>query len=360
MKKRFAAFMLIPLILLMFSSCKSGSAPKATATPATDDGTTVFTDSVGRQVEIPKNITRIVASGYPAQLVLFSLAPDKMVGLAEGWSDIALEIIDPKYHNLPVLGSFYGGGDLNLEEIAVLDPQIIIDVGEPKSSIVEDMNSITEQVGIPAVHIEASLDSMPQAYRMLGKLLGMETEAEKLAVYCENVLSETNRLAEQLGQDGRKSLLYCLGSDGLNVIARGTFHAQVLDRLSNNLAVVENASSKGSGNPVDMEQLLNWDPEVIIFAPDSIYDTVREDETWRQLRAISSGNYYEIPAGPYNWMSFPPSINRYLGMIWLADVLYPETASFNVFEEASKFFELFYHATLTEEQFNELTKNSLS
>ena len=152
-------------------------------------------------------------------------------------------------------------------------------------------------------------------------------------------------------------LLYCSATA---TFAQGTFHAQVIDRLSNNLAVIENASSKGTGNPVDMEQLLNWDPEVIIFAPDSIYDTVREDETWRQLQAISAGNYYEIPIGPYNWMSFPPSVNRYLGMIWLTGVLYPETATFDVYEEASKFFELFYHTNLTEEQFKELTKNSLS
>ncbi|NLL39183.1 MAG: ABC transporter substrate-binding protein [Clostridiales bacterium] len=360
MKKKLMALILIPVVLLAFSSCKRGTVTDGTPSPATDGETMIFTDSAGRQVEISKNITRIVASGYPAQLVLFSLAPDKLVGLAEAWSDSALEIIDPKYHDLPVLGSFYGSGDLNLEEIAVRAPQVIIDVGEPKSSIVEDMDSITEQVGIPAVHIEASLDSMPEAYRMLGKLLDMEEEAEELALYCENVLTETRGLAEQLGRDGMKSLLYCMGSDGLNVIAQGTFHAQVIDRLSNNLAVIENASSKGTGNPVDMEQLLNWDPEVIIFAPDSIYDTVREDETWRQLQAISAGNYYEIPIGPYNWMSFPPSVNRYLGMIWLTGVLYPETATFDVYEEASKFFELFYHTNLTEEQFKELTKNSLS
>jgi len=49
---------------------------------------------------------------------------------------------------------------LNLEEIANVNPQVIIDIGEPKSSIVEDMDGITEQVGIPAVHITATLETM--------------------------------------------------------------------------------------------------------------------------------------------------------------------------------------------------------
>lgn len=372
MKRRLPALLLIPVILIALSSCKEGSGPVATAPPSASPaaettappaaGTeaSVFIDSAGREVEVPGSITRIVGSGYTAQIVLFSLAPDMMVGLSEEWSDLELKYIDSKYRDLPVLGSFYNSGDLNLEEVAVQDPQLIIDIGEAKSSIVEDMDGITEQIGIPAVHIEASLDSMPEAYRMLGKLLGLEEKAEKLAVYCEYVLEETGKTAEQAEQNGKRSLLYCLGGDGLNVIAKGTFHAEVIDRLSDNLAVIENASSKGTGNPVDMEQLLNWDPEVIIFAPDSIYETAGDDETWKHLRAIADGNYYEVPEGPYNWMSFPPSVNRYLGMLWLGKLLYPEIATYDMYEKASEFYELFYHCTLTQEQYSELIKNSLS
>ena len=94
------------------------------------------------------------------------------------------------------------------------------------------------------------------------------------------------------------NLLYITGDEGLNVIAQGSFHAEVIDLLSNNLAVVDEPSSKGTGNEVDMEQILNWNPDVILFAPGSIYDTVAGNEDWQTISAIQSGKYYEVPMGP--------------------------------------------------------------
>ncbi|NLL39911.1 MAG: ABC transporter substrate-binding protein [Clostridiales bacterium] len=326
------------------------SAPDSPDAP----NTIVFTDSTGRQVEVPGKIARIAASGSMAQIVLFALAPDMLVGISGKWPETAEPFIDEDYYNLPVIGQFYGQGDLNLEEIARLSPQIIIDVGEPKGSIVEDMDAIMEQVGIPTVHITASMNTMADAYRKLGELLGLEDEAEELAQYCEAINTRTHEIANQVG-DRKTSLIYCLGNDGLNVIARGSFHAEIIDLLTNNAAVVEEPTSKGSGNQVDMEQLLNWNPEVILFAPDSIYQSAGSDETWQQLDAIKNGTYYEVPAGPYNWLGSPPSVNRYMGMIWLPKLLYPDLIQYDLYEETAKYYELFYHCTLTREQFNELT-----
>ena len=138
-----------------------------------------------------------------AQIVVFALAPDALVGVASKWTDDAANYLDAKYYELPVLGQFYGSGDLNLEEIAARDPQVIIDVGEAKSTIVEDMDGIMEQVGIPTVHIDAATGTMGEAYRKLGQLLGMEDEAEALAQYCESVVARTQEIVDQLGEDGK-------------------------------------------------------------------------------------------------------------------------------------------------------------
>lgn len=327
---------------------------EAVQTSATESDTVIFTDSAGRQVEVPRHITRIAASGSMAQIVIFALAPDMLAGLAGKWADAAKPFIDPKYYNLPVLGQFYGTGDLNLEEIAAVDPQVIIDVGEAKSTVAEDMDGIMKQVGIPTVHIDAGTTTMGDAYRMLGKLLGMEDPAEVLAQYCEGVYNNTLKIMDKVGEDKKAKLVYCLGNDGLSVLAKGSYHAEVLDLLSNNLAVVDNPSSKGSGNPVDMEQLLKWDPDNIIFAPDSIYDSVDSDPTWRKLKAISSGNFYKTPSGPYNWMGYPPSVNRYIGMIWMTQILYPDIAQYDLYNETAKYYKLFYHCDLTREQFDAL------
>lgn len=322
------------------------------------NGITTFTDSAGRQVEVPAEITRIAPSGTLAQIVLFALAPDMFVGLSSEWDTEAAKYLDSNYYNLPVLGQFYGKGDLNLEEVVKADPQVIIDVGESKSTIVEDMDAIAEQVGIPTIHIEATTESMGDAYRELGKLIGREEKAGVLANYCDEIYTKTQDIMNKVGEDGKVKLLYCT-SDGLSVLAKGSFHAEIIDQVSNNIAVVDDISSKGTGNPIDMEQILLWDPDVIIFAPGSIYDTVAMDKAWQELSAIKNNRFFEVPSGPYNWMGNPPSVNRYMGMIWITQLLYPEQANYNAYEEAARYYDLFYHTKLTEEQYNALVANSL-
>ena len=359
-KKLIAILLAMCLIMTMTVACSNANSGDNLSVQSPDGQSTVsFTDSAGRQVEIPANITRIAPSGTMAQMIIFALAPDLFVGLSTEWAPIAKKYIDANYYELPVLGQFYGKGDLNLEEVARVDPQIIIDVGEAKSSIVEDMDEIMNQVGIPTVHIEATIETMPEAYRMLGKLLGREQQAEVLAQYCEEIYTKTQEIMKIVGEEGKVDLLYCLGQDGLNVLAKGSYHTEILDQVCNNVAVVEDISSKGTGNPVDMEQIVLWDPEVIIFAPDSIYSTVAEDKAWQEIKAIKNNNYYEIPNGPYNWMGNPPSVNRYMGMIWITQLLYPGIAQYDVYEETARYYELFYHCKLTADQYKELVTNSL-
>lgn len=352
-KKLFTALLIVCMVMTMLTGCN-----KSNASATTSDKVT-FTDSAGRKVDLPANITKIVPSGSMAQMVLFALAPDMFVGLSDKWSADAQKYIDTKYYNIPVLGQLYGTQNLNLEQIAKVNPQVIIDVGEAKTTIVKDMDDLSNQVHIPAIHIDATTATMPQAYRTLGKLLGREKQGEALAQYCEQTLKNTQDIMKAVGDNGKVKLLYCSGTDGLNVIAKGSFHAEILDMVSNNVAVVQNPSSKGTGNPVNMEQIALWNPDVIIFAPGSIYSTVAKDPAWQKLNAIKNGKYYEVPNGPYNWMGFPPSVNRYMGMIWITQLLYPDKAQYDVNKETAKYYQLFYNNKLTEDQYKALVGNSL-
>jgi len=355
MKKKLLWFLIVCMISL--SMCVVCSAEGE----AGDQSTVIFTDSVGRQVEVPVEINRIAVSGPLAQIVLFALAPDKLVGIATEWTKEAEQYLDPVYYQLPVLGQLYGGkGEMNLEELLHESPQLVIDVGEPKKTIVEDLAKLQEQTGLPFVHVTATINTMADAFRMLGKLLHMEDEAEKLALYCEEILSRTNTILDTIGENGKANLLYCLGAEGQNVIAKNSYHAEIIDLLSNNLAVVDDPSAKGTGNEVDMEQILMWNPDVILFDPDSIYETVKEKEGWQQVKAIQDGKYYEVPFGPYNWMGFPPSAQRFLGMIWMAQLLYPDVGNYDLYTEIARYYQLFYHCDLTEEQFKTLVANSIS
>lgn len=350
--KKWLAMLLAVVMVLSLAACGAQSSPQ------TDDTTRVFTDSVGREVEVPAQIDKVALSGPMAQIVLFALCPDKLVGVSNAWSTEAEQYLDEKYFTMPEIGQLYGGkGELNPETLLQSGAQVVIDVGEPKGSIAEDLDALQEQTGIPFVHITATTETTGDAYRMLGDLLNMKDEAETLAAYCEKVYDRTVSIA---GSVEKANVLYVTGDMGQNVIAAGSYHAEILDLLTNNLAVVDEPSSKGTGNEVSMEQILTWDPDVVIFAPESIYDTVADDAAWQSVTAIKNGAYYEVPFVPYNWMGFPPSVQRYLGMMWLSKVLYPDaTAEYDLFSDVQEYYKLFYHCDLTQAQYDALVANSL-
>lgn len=350
--KKLSALLLAVVMIFSLAACGS-------KTPKTDSNATrIFTDSTGREVEVPAQIDKVALSGPLAQIVLFALCPDKLVGVSNAWSSEAQEFLDEKYFNMPQIGQLYGGkGELNLETLLQSGAQVVIDVGESKGSIKEDMDSLQQQTGIPFVHISADMQSYPQAYRMLGDLLGMKTEAEALATYCEKIYSRTETIASGVE---KANVLYVTGDMGQNVIAKGSYHAEILDMLTNNLAQVDEPSSKGTGNEVSMEQILTWNPDVVIFAPESIYATVKDDAAWQSVTAIKNGAYYEVPFGPYNWMGFPPSVQRYLGMVWLSKLLYPDTtADYDLFADVQEYYKLFYHCDITRAQYDALVANSI-
>ena len=357
MKKtqRLLALLLALVMTLSLAAC--GAQKTLTEDENTAPETRVFTDSVGREVTVPAQIDQVAVSGPMAQIVLCALCPDKLVGISNAWDESAAQYLDTEYYNLPLLGQLYGGkGELNLATLLESGAQVVIDVGEAKGSIVEDLDALQEQTNIPFVHIDAALASMDETYTLLGDLLGMPDEAKTLADYCRSTYDRALTIADSVE---KANLLYITGDAGLNVIAQGAYHAEVIDLLSNNLAVVDDPSSKGTGNEVDMEQILNWNPDVILFAPDSIYDTVAGDAAWQGVTAIQNGAYYEVPMGPYNWMGFPPSVQRLLGMLWMAKVLYSEAADYDLYTEAAEYFKLFYHCDLTQEQYDALVANSL-
>lgn len=350
--KRIICALLTFSLLLSLAACGS-SAEVSVASAETAE----FTDDCGRTVTVPSEITRIVPSGPLAQMILFAIAPDMLVGLASKWNGNAQGIIPQEYLELPYLGQLYGSADMNVETLATTAPQLIIDIGAEMSSGAEDMDTLQQQTGIPSVFISASLASMPETFRKLGVLLGREEKGEELAQFCETVYDRTVSVMEQVG-DNKVSALYILGEEGTNVLAKDSYHAELLDLLTDNLAVVDNPLSKGTGNEVGMEQISLWDPEFMIFAPGGIYGTVTEDPLWSGLSAVSSGMYVEVPDAPHNWMGTPPGVQRYLGLIWLTAVLYPNCCDYDVKAEVMEYYRLFYGAELTDEQYANLTANA--
>ena len=343
---------------------QGGDAPEPAPAPAPEPGPAAFvpydfTDSCGRTFTITEPITRVVISGPVAQQVMLGFAPDLLVGLATKMDDLQIKYLGD-YSSLPILGQLYGGkGDLNKEAVAAQQPQIMIDWGEAKKTIVEDMDDLTTQLGIPCIHIEATMATYDEAYTMLGKLLGMEDRGKEIADYCAKAYADvTAGLAKVPAVSRVSGIMVTESADSLGVIAKDSYQGQVFDMCVDNIAVFDNPSAKGSGNATDMEQIATWAPVFVLFAPGDLYESVATDTVWSTIPAIASGTYMEIPGEPYNWLFGPPSVNQVLGMQWLSRTLYPDAFRDTAQEVVQQYFKVFYGYDLTDAEYSAMTANA--
>lgn len=356
MKKLTVIFLILSLLL-----CGCGATAQA---PDTDTLETLreFTDSTGRTVSLPVQIETIAISGPLSQIYILPLAGDMLVGVSNAYTEDAAPYLPSYIWEKTEIGQLYGGkGEMDLEALLAAAPDVVIDIGEPKKTTADDLAALTEQTGIPFIHIDATVATAGDAYRTLGKLLNREEKAEELASWCEKTYAMMTATMERIDAgNARKSLLYCLGDKGVNVIAEGSFHAETINMMGKNLAVLEEVVSSGAGNEVDLEQILVWNPDVILFAPDSCYEEIAGSVQWQSIDAVRESQFYKTPTGPYGWLSSPPAVQRYLGMLWLGKLLYPEYIEYDLQEEVTAYYKLFYDCDLTEEMYRNLIKNSLS
>lgn len=319
--------------------------------------TVAFTDSAGRQVQIPTDVERIVGTGPLAQQVLLTIDPQKLVGLSNKLTSDQAKYLGQDYASLPVFGQLYGG-DLNKEALASANPQLIIDIGETKSGNVDDLNKLQDELGVPVIFIAADTDDFASTYKTLGQVLGDTARGDTLSDYCAQTYKKIQDGMAKIPEDQRVKVLYCTGDSGTNVLGQGGYQAQAIDMICNNVAVIDNVSSKGTGNQVSLEQIANWKPDMILFTTGSMYSNAATADVWSTMKAVQNGAYYEIPDAPYNWVSNPPSINRYMGIQWLARICYPTVFTDDLYTTTSAYYKMFYNYDLSQADFDQLAAHA--
>ena len=319
----------------------------------------IITDSAGRQVEIPADIQRVAPSGSTAQMILMPIAYDLLAGLSSSPGTAQMPYFPEEVRYLPTFGQFYGSkANLNMESLIDARPQIIIDLGDAKDTIADDMDRIQKQTGIPTVFIETDLDDMADAYRMLGDILNRAGTAEPLAQFIEKSVAMAQENSTKIPESQRLSVLFGTGSTGLACNAAGSVQADVIDLVGAvNAIIPEEVSNRGGGTTVSLEEVYAVEPDVILLSTGGPYDTLTQGE-WAGLTAVQNGRYYEIPGLPYDWMSSPPSVNRVLGIWWLGNLLYPELYDYDMVQVAQEYYRLFWHYDLTEEEARQMLSRS--
>ncbi len=338
--KKLISLLLSLAMLLSLAAC--GTAAEDTA-PETRE----FTDDAGRTVTLPAHIHRIAPSGSIATMILTAAAVDKLTCRSSvfdpGQEDYLPDALDP----LPVVGQIFGGkGTLNMEALLASDPQIIIDCGEPKPGLAEDLDALSAQTGLPVIFLATDLPNMEDAFRTLGTLLGEEERCNALADFVNKTLTMAEENAAQVTDP--VSIMYTTGTTGLDTNARGSNQAQVIELIgAENAIAVEDIVHKNGGNTVGMEQLYHFDPDLIVCAPSVPVADLMTDPTWLELTAVADGNMVTIPAQPYNFLSNPPSMNMLLGVYWLGNLAYPQLYDYDMAEVVQEFYALFWNCELS-------------
>lgn len=357
MKKLICFVILSVMILSLCCSCKKSGDLEKTPSASTNS----FTDSCEREVKIPEKIEKIAPTGTTSQMILFPLCSDLFCGISSTPSESEKKFFTEEFCSLPVFGQFYGSkANLNMEALLSESPDLIIDTGDQKSTHKEDMNMIQEQTGIPTVFVKATLSDYKEAYRTLGKILNKTEKAEKIASYIEEKLKFAENLKSKIKDDEKVKVMLSVGADGLSVNAKGSVQAEILELLGvENAVITDKISNKNGGTVLDMEQVYNINPDVIIFDDAGAYDMVKNDDRWKKLSSIQNGRYYEVPSIPYSFLSNPPSVNRIIGIMWLSKLLYPQYCDFEIEEEMREYYSLFWGYELTDSEAKEMLSKSI-
>lgn len=323
-----------------------------------------ITDMAGRKVTVPtaENIKSVFSTGPVAAIFLYMVAPDKLLGWNYELNDVEKSIILDKYQDLPNFGM---GDAVNYEAVIAANPTIAINSGKINDAMVSDCDALSESLGIPVVAVDNELNNSVEAFRFMGELLGVEDHAEELAQYAEQVFTDINALSD-IPEEKKVSVYFGNGEDSLETAPRGSQHAQILDVI-NAVNVADLELGDGSRVQISAEQLLAWDPDVIVVngepkadkSGSSAAEDILSNPDYASLKAVQDQKVYGTPNAPFSWVDRPAGPNRLIGMRWFSALIYPEYIKCDINEEIHKFFDLFYHVDLSDEQLENVLKGTL-
>ena len=302
-------------------------------------------DDGGRTITIPEKIERVFAAGPPASILLYTFAPELSLGWTRRPSPAECAFLGAGACDKPDVGRLTGRGNTtNLEMLLKLKPDLILDVGTINDTYISLANRVQQQTGIPYALLDGRFTAAASTYRKLGELTHRESQADAFAKYADNTIATIKGRIDKVAQNKRPRVYYARGPRGLETGLGGSINVETIEFLgAQNVA----GERRGGMATVSIEQVLAWNPDVIITIEPAFAAAVRTDAVWAPIKAVKSGRIYLSPRLPFGWVDFPPSVNRLIGLWWLAKMLYPDQFPEDLRPLTREFYKQFYHLDLT-------------
>jgi iron complex transport system substrate-binding protein len=303
------------------------------------------TDLADRTISIPDPVTRITCLHPIPTYMAWRLAPDKLVSIdmvSKSRVYLLPHSEQEAFKSLPETGVFFKG--LNVEQVIGLKPDVVV-------SMTKDPNleKIQESLHIPVVAVKKdTIEDYEPSFRFMGTILGNEKEGNELADYWHDTITRVKEASAKIHDDQKVKVFYT-GATVESVPGSATIMSSIV-RDAGGIPYADAVTLEGDKTneaiAISPEDILKWNPDVIIAQNEKVYEEITTSSVWKDTEALKTGRVYCVPK-----YEFPDGITSIIGLIWVAETLYPDQMEFDVSAEARTFFEKFYHVTdLTDEQ----------
>ena len=325
--------------------------------------TITITDHADREVEVPAEINRIVVADiYPMASVLtvFLGSAKKLVGIdpvcmsaAESGllGELFPEILDADT-------SFMNGADLNVESLLALEPDVVF-----CSAGNSELISTLENAQIPAVGISPSkwdydiLETYDQWTALLSQMFPENSnKSEEISAYSKEVYEQVQEMVKDIPQEEKKKVLFLFQYDDQQMVTSGKhFFGQFWCDAVGALNAAEEIEVDNSNAVINMEQVYQWNPDVIIITnftptqPEDLYHNAVGGDDWSTVKAVQDKQVYKMPLGTYR--SYTPSADTPVTLYWMAKTVYPDLfPDLDITKEVKDYYQDLYQVSLTDDQ----------
>ena len=313
-----------------FTPVETAEPEPASAFPVT------LTDAAGREVTIQEEPETLVSGYYITTSMLIALGQqDKLVGIeAKAKSRPIYSAAAPELLELPNVGS---AKEFDLEGCAALEADLVI----LPLRLKEAAQTLTD-LGLTVLTVNPeSLEELDETIALLGAATGAAEEAQALLDYNQ----ETQAFLARTLEGAARPRVYLAGNGSYLSTAGSEMYQNTLIELGGGENVAAGLTDTYWAE-VSYEQLLSWDPEVIIVVPGADYSVsdLTGDPQLAQLTAVRNGAVY-VMEGLESWDSPVPS--ALVGSRWVASTLHGALYPLETFTtDMADFYRTFYGVEL--------------
>ena len=275
-----------------------------------------------------------------------------------------LKYVPSQYANLPVVGGWFGSQDGSYEEFIAAEPDVIIESidegGDGDLSTVKERQEKFGTIPVVAVRDTTNVEKVGESILFMGKVVGAEDKANELNDFNNKYLDMVNEKSSKLQDSDKRTVYYASGDDGLQTNPSGSSHGQLIDLVgAKNVAYSASQGNTTSSIQVSIEQVISWNPDVIITTDPEFYASVYNDSNWAHIKAVQNKDVYLSPQSPFKWFDRPVGANMIIGVPWTAKAIYPDDyKDINMVDATKEFYSNFYHFDLSDDQAKEILTGS--